>query len=464
MLSQPSNQTPQRTSTPHRVEFLGLAACTFAVSALLLSIPLGAPLRSEVSTALLVFLGAGLILMRSVGFRFRGVLPVLLFAGAGIASSALSDFPKQSSLRSASGLALLATFLAAQPIAATPWAMRVLRGAASVAVFALLIDMMAQVLGGSSLLQSRLAPTGHTRFAGSLPNPNEAACIAILAPLSIAGQSLGSRSLVSRGKHRLVALLHAVFVTASALLVAFYSGSRATFLGVNAALSMMLWLTRRRAVLGALSVSALLVLCAWVFDLGSVRARVLDTFAINDDWRLRVWQVAWHSFLDAPIFGQGPSVFFEVHERARLLPASSGITPAPGGMPWAHCVPLEILCERGLVGFACAAWIVTTVLRHLRRALSHPKTRPTAVPLASALAAIAIMSLVDLSLMKDWCIYLFALVGGLICGMGRGLGCGLGCEPSPSEASSTVPQTTTSCDETSTTVDESSRSVESIVR
>jgi O-antigen ligase len=319
----------------------------------------------------------------------------------------------------------------------------------------LLIDMMAQVWGGSSLLQPRLAPTGHTRFAGSLPNPNEVACIAILAPLSIAGQSL-----VSRGKHRLFALLNVVFVTASALLVAFYSGSRATFLGVNAALSMTLWLTRRRAVLGALSVSALLVLCAWIFDLGSVRARVLDTFAINDDWRLRVWQVAWHSFLDAPLFGQGPSVFFEVHERARLLPASSSITPAPGGMPWAHCVPLEILCERGLVGFACAAWIVTTVLRHLRSALSHPKTRPTAVPLASVIAAIAIMSLVDLSLMKDWCIYLFALAGGLICGMGRGLGC----EPSPSEASSTAAQTTTSRDETSTTVDESSRSAASIVR
>jgi O-antigen ligase len=419
-----------------------------------------------VSTALLVFLGAGLILIRAVGFRFRGVLPVLLFAGAGIASSALSDFPKQSSLRSASGLALLATFFAAQPIAATPWAMRVLRGAASVAVFALLIDMMAQVWGESSLLQPRLAPTGHTRFAGSLPNPNEVACIAILAPLSVAGQALVSRSLASRslmsrsllshGTHRPFALLNAVFVTASALLVAFYSGSRATFLGVNAALSMMLWLTRRRALLGALSVSACLVLCAWIFDLGSVRVRVLDTFAIHDDWRLRVWQVAWHSFLDAPIFGQGPSVFFEVHERARVLPASSGITPAPGGMPWAHCVPLEILCERGLVGFACAAWIVTTVLRHLRRALSHPKTRPTAVPLTSAIAAIAIMSLVDLSLMKDWCIYLFALVGGLVCGVG--------CEPSPSEASSNVAPTTTSCDETSTTGDESSRSAASIVR
>jgi O-antigen ligase len=455
VLSQHSIQPLQHTSTPCLVEQLGLAACTFAVSALLLSIPLGAPLRSEVSTALLVLLGAGLILVRYGGFRFHGLLPILLFAAAGIASSALSDFPKQSTARSASGLALLATFFAAQRIVATPWSMRVLRGAASLAVFVLLIDMMAQVWGGSSLLQSRLAPTGHTRFAGSLPNPNEVACIAILAPLSIAGESL-----MSRGKHRRLALINVVCVTASALLVAFYSGSRATFLGVNAALSMMLWLTRRRAVLGALSVSALLVLCAWIFDLGSVRVRVLDTFAMHDDWRFRVWQVAWHSFLDAPIFGQGPSVFFEVHERARLLPASSGITPAPGGMPWVHCVPLEILTERGLVGFVGAAWIVTTVLRHLRRALSHPKTRPTAVPLASAVAAIAIMSLVDLSLMKDWCIYLFALVGGLCCGSG----CGLGCEPSPSDASSTAADTTTSRDETSTTGDESSHSVASKVR
>lgn len=397
-------------------QVVALGLCTFALCALLVSIPLGAPLRSEVSGTLLGMLIAGVALGRIAGFCYQSVLPVLLFAFAAVASSLMSDFREQSMARSSTGIFLLAAFPAAQLVIGTSWSLRAFRGAASLVVLLVGIDFAAQAWFGASLLQGRSAPIDRARYSGSFANPNEAACLAIIAPLSMMGLRWGQTS-----TSRAWTVTHMLAMSLTSLFVSLLSGSRAMFIGVAAAIGAMTWLTRRSTVLWAVTIVIAVAGVAWSFDVGSVRQRVDDTLAYGDDWRPRVWSVAWHSFANASIpnqlLGQGPSVFFELHERTRTLSPSLGLEPAPGGMPWVHCVPLEILCERGIVGFVLAAWVVLCVTRSLVKALATPTTRSAAVAISGAAIAIATMSFVDLSLVKDWCLYLFALVGGLACGL-----------------------------------------------
>jgi O-antigen ligase len=147
-------------------------------------------------------------------------------------------------------------------------------------------------------------------------------------------------------------------------------------------------------------------------DIGAFRHRLAETLAPQQESRLRTWSIAWNAFTERPWFGNGPAVFFEVNEASRKLPQVPGWETPAGGMPWAHNIPLEILCERGLVGAVIFAAVIIQLIRHLRTGLQSSTQRRWAGSIAASAASFGAMSLLDMSFLKDWCTVCFWLTCG----------------------------------------------------
>jgi len=73
-----------------------------------------------------------------------------------------------------------------------------------------------------------------------------------------------------------------------------------------------------------------------------------------------------------------------------------------------------VLCETGAVGAAAVAVIVVATFRRLRRGFaSTGATRDLAVAVATSFVVIAVIGLVDLTLIKDWVRCVWWLLLGL---------------------------------------------------
>ncbi len=392
-----------------RLGAAGVAAATVSVCILLLAMPIGAPLRPAIALPTLGLLIGGVVAARFSGHAIRGLIPFVLLAAAGIASSELSPYASASRGRSATGIMLLAVFPAAQLVIRNEHARRAVFGCALLVIVVAASDILTQFLRGTSLLTGKAPAFDNGRFDGSLPNPNEAAFVVVLAPLAAGGLAAGGLEASRRAR---------LLCTACATLaVVLLTGSRAMLAGIATAVTIAAGLVRPRWAVVAVAGCAAMAGLAWLLDIASIRDRVADTLAIGEESRLRVWRVAWNAFLERPLLGSGPSTFFEVHESARAAQHPAGWEPARGGMPWAHSIPLEVLCERGLVGFAIVATIVARTASDLRRARADARVRALASAVIASSGAFGAMALVDLSLMKDWCLVLVCLLSGFAAGL-----------------------------------------------
>ena len=90
-------------------------------------------------------------------------------------------------------------------------------------------------------------------------------------------------------------------------------------------------------------------------------------------------------------------------------------------MPWVHSVPLELLAERGLLGTALFALLFAMLARDLRRGLANPATRAWSAAIAASLTTFATMSMLDLTLLKDWCSVCLWLSAGFAASVGEGV-------------------------------------------
>ena len=379
--------------------------CGASVATLILALPFGRPLATWFGAVVAGSLVIGVLFARLGGFAFRGMVPVALFAASGVLSTSLSSYSEISWNRASAGLILLFVFPAAQVIAQSAQSCRVIGIVSLMIVLGTVVDLAWQPLFGRSLLLGIPAPAGASRYSGSLPNPNEVAFLAIAAPIAM---GFGLRAKAFR-----------VVVGVGTIAAAVLCGSRAMLLGLAAAASLAGGLATRRRWWGigiALSTIAMIAITAWIVDLGSVRARVSETLHISEDSRIRVWRIAYEAWLQRPMIGNGPCVFFEIHEASRSTTRPSGWETPLGGMPWVHNLPLEILCERGMLGFALAAIVALSFVRDLKKSLREKYHRAEAFALASAAAAFATMSMFDLSLLKDWCALLLWLIAGLAAG------------------------------------------------
>jgi len=130
-----------------------------------------------------------------------------------------------------------------------------------------------------------------------------------------------------------------------------------------------------------------------------------------------LWLVAWAMFKESPLLGKGVFTFGEYYTPAWYLSRvrfPEGYAPERGIIPWAHSLPLELLCERGVAGLGSFVWMVGSAVGGVRRRLGEPRVAAAATSLAGFLGA----GLVDLTLMKDWVALLLFLLLGLLWRLG----------------------------------------------
>ncbi len=354
--------------------------------------PLGRPLTTGITIIVVALLIAGLLINRVTDtVRLRHLPLLIAFAIASAASSWLSPYAETSMRRGASGFLLMLVFPAAQIMASNARAMTCVRRAALGAIVLCAIDIAWQFAFGRSLLLGIPEPIDHSRYTGSLANANEVGFVALLLPISLIDSTRARERWIRMG-----AILCACF----SLLLA---SSRASLAGMFVGANLRSWLGTRRFLKWSVLIAVAIGAFAWLADLGSFRARLEQSLRPQQEMRLQTWCIAWSAFLEQPLIGQGPAVFFEVNEASRTAPHAQGWETPPGGMPWVHNVPLELLTERGVIGAAVFVALACMIVRDLRRGLQTARTRAWSRALAASLATFAAMSLLDLSLLKDWC-------------------------------------------------------------
>jgi O-antigen ligase len=390
---------------------------TVGLCGLLLVLPTGRPLQPWIAWPLVGATAAGILAARAAGVRFRGLPFLAIFAAATAASVWWSPLRETSLARVGPGFVLMLLHPAAQVVGSSRRGRMALALTALAVVATTALDLLSQRFVGTSLLLGIPRPAGQRRLAGSLPNPNEAAFVAVLAPLACAvfvGAVLRGQAMLWRW----FATASAAVVFAASLVTAWLTGSRAILMGLFLAAFTVLAACRRRWAAALVAVAMAGVGVAWIADLGSIRVRIAETLRIGDDPRMRTWAIALDAFEERPWIGQGPCVFFEINEATRAGARERGWETPVGGMPWAHSIPIELLCERGLLGLAAAGLVVASAVAGLARGWRARQERLWTLGVAGALASLLAMSLVDLSFLKDWCSILVWTVIGLACGAG----------------------------------------------
>jgi hypothetical protein len=111
-----------------------------------------------------------------------------------------------------------------------------------------------------------------------------------------------------------------------------------------------------------------------------------------------------------PIFGIGPSLYghyYVVAVREGWKWRSEPLPPV--GMPWVHSIPIELLCEWGSVGSLAILFVGAVALKSLLGSLRARTECRLATLGACVLMVLAIVGLLDLTLIKDWCVITFWL-------------------------------------------------------
>jgi O-antigen ligase len=148
------------------------------------------------------------------------------------------------------------------------------------------------------------------------------------------------------------------------------------------------------------------------FPLASKFTHVVDT-------RVSLWMIAWEMFLDAPWLGQGPHSYrslYTVYMEAIAFPEWVRMDPWGTEVPWAHNLYLELLAERGILGFASFAALVGTALflGIKARAQGSPEEFRLACGAIGALFGLLVSGLFEASMLRIWAVVLLFVLAGVI--------------------------------------------------
>jgi O-antigen ligase len=333
-------------------------------------------------------------------------LPVLGFVGAtAVALFESTDVSHSLQLSAALLPGLLLFFLIAEhfPDLRATWLLYLTCSALS-------LGLAAALLWGVWQAGGRPPSTEMVLAVGSpiLLVPNDAAFLAVLAPLSLATFSERPRSIGG-----LVAGLALLFSACVIILLQ----SRTAMLTMVAALAVaavLLHGRKRPAVALACGLAplalALLVDGTFGFPLVSKLVRHWDW---GGNGRLPLWRAAWAMFLDAPLWGHGPHTFVELY-RSYLhqlgLPTSSLV------IPWAHNLYLEVLAERGIIGFIALAVLLVYGLVAVWRlqAAATGEAHRLAVAAMAGLIGLCGAAAVELTFLRQWVIIALFMMLGVI--------------------------------------------------
>ena len=286
------------------------------------------------------------------------------------------------------------------------------------------LDLIIQRSTGWSLGGQVIQGRGNVFQSGSLGNPNDLASMVVLLPLAVIAVPKG-RSV--RG------VLLILVILASTGVAALWTKSRQVLLGW--VLSILF--TAARGLLranrqnlhteliksAAFCLVILVLILFAVFFVEGLWFSALTQFMRAesffqeglDSMRVSQFRFAWTLFTDSPWLGIGLGGFGEYW----ALGVSSGWswegeTLPPVIMPWVHSLPLEILCETGVVG---AAAFVICILDAIRRCWGGLRTEGEGRALSLAVLAgwliFLLIGIIDLSFIKDWVRIIFWLLVGL---------------------------------------------------
>jgi hypothetical protein len=244
---------------------------------------------------------------------------------------------------------------------------------------------------------------GRNMLRGSQGNLNDFAAASVLLPLA---------SPLVPGARGALVYVGLAFLSSTTWL---FSESRQVLLGWLISLLGPIGARLPRKWAIAIACLTLLGLVTAAFVLTPLRKRFITMFDNPLGSRGPVFMFGLDLFTRAPLFGTGPALFGHhyvvgVREGWQF----KGVTLPPSGMPWVHSLPIEVLCETGIAG--AAAYLATTVaaLRRLWTGLrSGVEGREWLVGVATAVACFAVMGLIDMSFIKDWCRITFWLLLGL---------------------------------------------------
>lgn len=365
--------------------------CLAFVTGCLAGIPWGAPVGGGFVIPLA---SLGLLALGAARFDREGrwarvtAWPVVLVLGAFAVSILRCRLPGMAIERSASMPLYAMTFLAVQ---VCMWDRRVARALVSViAAVALImsVDITVQKLTGTSLV--RQVRLGSARLTGSQGNPNDLAAATLLVPAGFAA--------LAGVRHAGPAQLLYALAVAPAWV---FSVSRQAFgAWAVSCLGHVLVAGRSRRlawVAGGVLVAAAIAVAA----IPTARARARETVQRGLGEREVIVAFGVHLAAEHPMTGIGPGLFGSYYGTAAIDGwAWRGVALPKVGMPWVHCLPVEVACEYGLVGLAAFGGVAVAALRrswHAARA--HD---PMGIAAFASLAALLLIGLVDLTFIKDW--------------------------------------------------------------
>ena len=281
----------------------------------------------------------------------RLLLLVGVWSVAAATSIALSSSPMVLLIRNAWTPLILAAVLL---LAAYGPGRRHLPEIVSSALALMVVDALWQLSTGTDVLGF---PKMEDRISGPLPHPNDLALVALLVPFA------------------------RWWAWPSALALVVGSGSRNAMLGLVVAGFVMAPPKVRLAL-----VSTILVGVVAVTTLTPADAFTRGTGRIGH------WLVALDMAKGAPVVGHGPGSFPD-----HYLPRLDRLRPLPWGLeaeisfiPWAHNLYLEQLAERGILGLGVFLLPLGIAWRRGSRSVR------------AAVAAFAVMGIMDLTFLKPW--------------------------------------------------------------
>jgi len=341
----------------------------------------------------------------------RGLLPVGVFLGVHALTVFTSADVSLSMNLSVFTPVVAMLFIVWQRVLVTPGAFDRLYAALGLVGALIAVDGCVQVLFGFSPVTFE-SGIRWSRARASLPHPNDLVLVPVLLPFAF-------EALRRRGWRWLAAGVVLIGPPVAVVLLA--SKSRNAWLTTAGVALVWSWLVLGwRWAAGAVAAVGALGAGLYAADLFGARARAGDFLRLHRDGRIGVWLVAWEMFRESPLLGKGVFTFTRFYNDPVFMEKVSfpeGYEPERGTIPWAHSLPLEMLSERGLAGFASFVWMIAAAVWSAgRRAgkaagsfwagLREPRTAAGVTSLAGFLGA----SLIDLTLMKDWVVLVLFLL------------------------------------------------------
>jgi hypothetical protein len=385
----------------------------------LATIPYGGPVWDwymKVTTGMGIAVFVGCLLERVLGNRDLVFWPMFAILGSWALSIWGCLFPGPAFDRSLGMFVYAPLFLAGQAVQRGVVTRRAVPWLAFACVSTIAIDLMWQVRTGYSLIREVRVQLDPRRIfegwifnhqAGSMTNKNDLAVMSILLPLCVA---------TLRTWPAMVIAGMAFAIASSAWIV---TASRQILLGwalsLVGVLAPRIGVNRGRRIMVVVSITVFGAIAVISLALPGIRIRILEV--LQNPLADRGMPIAYglKLFLDQPLFGVGPSLYGH-HWVVGVREGWSFLgNPLPArGMPWAHCLPVEVLCELGLLGFTGIGVSLMGAASRLRRAWRAGSIgRDHVLAYGVALCCMMLVGLIDLTLIKDWvrvCFWL--LLGG----------------------------------------------------